>query len=184
MIFTSDNGPHDESNHDLTRFKPSGPLRGINRSLTDGGVRVPMIAWRPGVVAAGSVNDQVGYFGDSMARFAEMAGEAVPEGCDSLNLVPTLIGKSAEQKRHELLYWEFPEGGFKQAALNDRRWKGIRIGSATAPVVVYDLKNYIGEQTDVAAENPEIAAKIEAHLTTAESADWEPEWKASQKRPK
>ena len=28
VIFTSDNGPHQESRQDLTRFKPAGPLRG------------------------------------------------------------------------------------------------------------------------------------------------------------
>ena len=25
VIFTSDNGPHNESNHDITRFQPAGP---------------------------------------------------------------------------------------------------------------------------------------------------------------
>ena len=44
VIFTSDNGPHNESKHDLTRFEPSGPFTGIKRSLTDGGIRVPLIA--------------------------------------------------------------------------------------------------------------------------------------------
>lgn len=186
VIFTSDNGPHDESNHDLASFNPSGPLRGIKRSLTDGGIRVPMIAWRPGVVAAGSVNEHVGYFGDFMATFAEMAGAAVPKGCDSLSLLPTLTGKPAAQKRHEFLYWEFHEGGFKQAALYEGLWKGIRSGSANAPVVLYDLKSDIGEKLDVAADHPEIAAKIAAYLTTArsESVDWEPRWKALPKRPK
>ena len=29
VIFTSDNGPHNESNHNIERFQPSGPLRGI-----------------------------------------------------------------------------------------------------------------------------------------------------------
>ena len=51
VIFTSDNGPHNESKHDLTRFEPSGPFTGIKRSLTDGGIRVPLIAWWPGRVA-------------------------------------------------------------------------------------------------------------------------------------
>src|SRR3954451_17523784 len=64
VIFTSDNGPHDESSHDLARFRPSGPHRGIKRSLTDGGIRVPAIAWWPGRVKAGGVSDHVAYFGD------------------------------------------------------------------------------------------------------------------------
>jgi len=181
VIFTSDNGPHDESNHDLDRFNPSGPLRGIKRSLTDGGIRVPMIAWRPGTVAAGAVNEHVGYFGDFMATFAELAGTEVPEGRDSLSLVPTLTGNPAKQRRHECLYWEFHEGGFKQAALYDGHWKGIRSGSATSPITLYDLRRDIGEATDVAAEHPEIVAKIDAYLKSARSAsaDWEPRWATS-----
>ncbi|MGH7943882.1 MAG: sulfatase-like hydrolase/transferase, partial [Opitutaceae bacterium] len=39
VIFTSDNGPHDESKYNLARFQPGGPLSGIKRSLTDGGIR-------------------------------------------------------------------------------------------------------------------------------------------------
>ena len=45
VFFTSDNGPHNETGHQLARFNPSGPLRGIKRALYEGGIRVPGIAW-------------------------------------------------------------------------------------------------------------------------------------------
>ena len=32
VLFTSDNGPHNESNHEIGRFSPSGPLSGIKRA--------------------------------------------------------------------------------------------------------------------------------------------------------
>ena len=164
VIFTSDNGPHDESRHDLARFRPSGPLSGIKRSLTDGGIRVPMIARWPGTIPPGAETDHVAYFGDWMATAAELAGAEVPDGCDSISFVPTLLGQTAKQQRHEFLYWEFHEGGFKQAALYQGRWKGIRSGGPDAPVVLYDLREDIAEKTDVAAEHPDIAAKIGAYL--------------------
>jgi arylsulfatase A-like enzyme len=82
VVFTSDNGPHNESNHDLARFEPSGPLRGIKRSLTDGGIRVPTIAWWPGTVPAGVDSGHVAYFGDWFATAAELAGAEVPDGLD------------------------------------------------------------------------------------------------------
>ncbi|HRQ88075.1 MAG TPA: arylsulfatase, partial [Bacteroidia bacterium] len=63
VVFTSDNGPHRESKHDLSRFKPSGPYTGTKRSLTDGGIRVPFIAWWPGTVRPGE-SAHVGYFPD------------------------------------------------------------------------------------------------------------------------
>jgi arylsulfatase A-like enzyme len=173
VIFTSDNGPHNESNHDLARFQPAGPLRGIKRSLTDGGIRVPFIAWWPETIAAGE-SSHVGYFGDWLATAAELAGAKMPEGRDSLSIVPTLTGKAREQKTHEFLYWEFHERGFSQAALYQGRWKGIRERTPDAPLVLYDLANDIGEKNDLAARRPEIAAKLDMFLKTArsESADW------------
>ena len=174
VIFTSDNGPHNESNHDITRFEPAGPLRGIKRSLTDGGIRVPAIAWWPGKVAAGVETGHVAYFGDWFATAAELAGAELPAERDSISFAPTLFGRPDDQKQHEFIYWEFHERGFSQAALYRGRWKGIRERSIEAPLQLYDLENDLGEETDVAADHPEIAARIDAYLHTArsESADW------------
>lgn len=181
VIFTSDNGPHNESNHNLARFNPSGPLKGIKRSLTDGGIRVPMIAWWPGRVAPATESDHVGYFGDWMATAAELAGAATPEGCDSISFAPALFGHDDVQKQHEFLYWEFHENGFRQAALYQGRWKGIRSGGPDTPVVLYDQQNDVAESNNVAARYPEIAAKISEYLRQArsESPDWKPKWTAA-----
>lgn len=183
VIFTSDNGPHNESNHNLARFKPSGPLTGIKRSLTDGGIRVPMIAWWPGRITAGTQSDHVAYFGDWMATAAELAGTKIPDGYDSISLVPTLMGNAATQQKHEFLYWEFHEGGFKQAALYQGRWKGIRTGAPDAPVVLYDQKSDLAESVNVAAQHPDIADQLGRYLSSArtDSANWQPNWRAAQK---
>ncbi len=184
VVFTSDNGPHNESNHDLKRFEPSGPLTGIKRSLTDGGIRVPFIAWWPGKVKAGAESAHAAYFGDWMATAAALSGATPPANIDSISFAPTLLGDAAAQKKHEFLYWEFHEGGFKQAALYDERWKGIRTGGPDAPVALYDQQNDIAEKTNVAAQHPEIAEKIGAYLKTARtpSPDWEPRWQSTGKK--
>jgi len=176
VIFTSDNGPHDESNHNLERFQPSGPYRGIKRSLTDGGIRVPCIAWWPGKVRAGTASGHVAYFGDWFATAAELAQAKTPSGLDSLSFTPTLFGQAREQKKHEFLYWEFHEGGFRQAALYQGRWKGIRERGLSSPIALYDLQNDVAEKSDVASRHPEIVGKIETYSKTArlESTDWEP----------
>ena len=178
VIFTSDNGPHHESNHNVARFNPSGPLKGMKRSLTDGGIRVPLIAWWPGRLRAGTVSEHVGYFGDWMATAAELAGTTPPSDCDSISFVPTLLGQTARQAQHEFLYWEFHERGFTQAALYQGRWKGIRVGRPDARVALYDLKHDLGETTDVADANPDIAEKIGTYLKSARrvSDDWQPDW--------
>ncbi len=183
VIFTSDNGPHNESKHNFARFQPSGPFSGLKRSLTDGGIRVPCIAWWPGKVKAGSESAHVAYFGDWMATAAELAGAKRPANIDSISIAPTLLGKAGEQKQHEFLYWEFHEGGFKQAALYQGRWKGIRSGGPDAPLQLFDQQNDIAEKTNVAARHPDIADKISAYLKSARSPlpEWDPKWQAAPK---
>ena len=176
VIFTSDTGPHDESKHNLARFQPAGPLSGIKRSLTDGGIRVPCIAWWPGTVKAGSETPHVAYFGDWFVTAAELGGAKTPAGLDSISFAPALTGRVRDQKQHEFLYWEFHERGFHQAALYQGRWKGIRERSLSAPLALYDLKNDVAEKSNVAAKHPEILAKIDDYLKTArlDSPDWKP----------
>jgi arylsulfatase A-like enzyme len=169
VIFSSDNGPHNESGHDPTRFKPSGPYTGLKRTLTDGGIRVPFIARWPGKIAAAETN-QVGYLGDFMATAAELSGAELPAERDSLSLVPTLFAKDG-QKNHEFLYWEFHENNFAQAALYRGRWKGIRRGGKFS---LYDQESDVAETNNVAPAQPEIASRIQSYLDTArsESPDW------------
>lgn len=183
VIFTSDNGPHNEASHNLKRFEPSGPLTGIKRSLTDGGIRVPGIAWWPGTIKAGQSTDHVAYFGDFMATAAELAGVSLPPERHSISFAPTLFGKNTNQKNHDFLYWEFHEGGFRQAAIYKGRWKGIRTGSLDSPVALYDLHTDIGEKQDVAMKYPEIADRIGKYLETARTdlPEWRPVWAKSRK---
>ena len=115
VMFSSDNGPHNESNHDLLKFNPSGVLRGIKRDLYDGGIRVPFLARWPGTIEPGQVSDHAGYFGDMMATVADLSGVDTPLDRDSISFVPTLLGRSDEQQAHDYLYWEFYEGGSAQA---------------------------------------------------------------------
>lgn len=179
VVFTSDNGPHDEARHDLKRFNPSGPFSGIKRSLTDGGIRVPFIAWWPGRIKPGRESGHVAYAGDFFATAAQLAGRPAPVGLDSLSFLPALTGQG-DQLAHEFLYWEFHEGGFRQAALLEGRWKGIRSGGPDRAIRLHDLKLDVAEQKDVAAEHPEAAKRLGEYLSTArtDSADWLPVWQA------
>ncbi len=174
VVFTSDNGPHREAGNNPQFFQAAAPHRGLKRDLTDGGIRVPFIARWPGKIAAGAVSDHVGYFGDFMATAAELAGAKPPAGLDSISINPTLLGRPKEQQAHKLLYWEFHEGGFKQASLLHGRWKGLRLKGTKGPLELYDLRGDPGETTDVAAANPGIVKQLEEYLATArtDSALW------------
>src|SRR6185369_7948580 len=59
LIFSGDNGPQgtDEGNYNAGFFNSTGGLRGLKRSLYEGGIREPMIIRWPGRIKVGSVND-------------------------------------------------------------------------------------------------------------------------------
>lgn len=167
VMFSSDNGPHREGGpgYQPEFFAASGPFSGIKRALTEGGIRVPFIARWPGRIPAGTVSDHVGYFGDLMATWAELAGTGVPAGVDSISFVPTLLRRGV-QARHPYLYWEFYEGAISQAVLLEGRWKGIR-SPRGSDLKVYDLQADPGEKTDLAAAQPEVARRLDAALREA-----------------
>ena len=139
VLFSSDNGPHMEAHNDPLRFNPSGPLRGMKRDLTDGGIRVPLIAWWPDTVRAGQVSHHVGYFGDLMATACDLAGVKTPENTDSISFLPTLKGQTDKQQQHQYLYWEFYENGSAQA-VRWGHWKAVRTPMFTGRIEIYDLR--------------------------------------------
>jgi arylsulfatase A len=164
VLFTSDNGPHQEGGARPAFFNSSGGLRGIKRDLYEGGIRVPMIAWMPGTVPAGRVSDQVWAHWDMFPTLAELAGATSPRGLDGLSMVGALRGDS-RQPSHDFLYWEFHERGFQQA-VRMGNWKAVRL-KAGGPLELYDLAADPAESTDVAAQHADVVARIERYLDTA-----------------
>jgi arylsulfatase A-like enzyme len=171
ILFTSDNGPHKEGGVKPEFFQSSGSFRGLKRDLYEGGIRVPMIAWWPGKVPTGKVSDQIWTFWDVFPTLAEIGNAQVPKTIDGISMVPALTGK-AQTNQHVFLYWEFHEGGSKQAVrMGD--WKGVRLAPG-AKLELFNLKNDPSEKSNVAAANSEIVAKIDNYLKTArtESTEW------------
>jgi arylsulfatase A-like enzyme len=76
---------------------PSQPIQGHKLSTWEGGIRVPCIAWGPGVgVKAGQVSDTVTRAMDWYPTFATLAGVKVPGGriLDGRDLHPLLTGQT------------------------------------------------------------------------------------------
>ncbi|MFZ5830971.1 MAG: arylsulfatase [Planctomycetota bacterium] len=179
VMFSSDNGPHMESQNDPLRFNPSGPLRGMKRDLYEGGIRVPMIARWPGKVEAGQVSDHVGYFGDLMATACDLAGVTAPPDTDSISFLPTLLGKPAEQKEHEYLYWEFYERGSAQA-VRWGNWKAVRAPMLTGQIEVYDVSRDPGEKYNLSRHKHLVE---EARALMKQAHVPHPNWKVPDKQP-
>ncbi|MEP3480524.1 MAG: arylsulfatase [Fuerstiella sp.] len=181
VMFSSDNGPHNEGGHTPELFNPSGPLQGMKRALTEGGIRVPLIARWNGTIEAGSQTNHIGYFGDLMATVGDLAGTTIPENTDSISFLPTLMGNSKDQTEHEYLYWEFYEQGGKQA-IRSGNWKAIRKPWGTGKTKLFDLSADIGEKTNLAKQHPEMVTKMEAMMKDAHVAH--PNWKPRGQSPK
>lgn len=172
VIFSSDNGAHNEARHDIKRFNPSGPLRGIKRALYEGGIRVPTLAWWPGQIAKGTVADHIGYFGDFYATVCELTEQPIPEGLDSLSFLPALRG--GKPTEHPYLYWEFHEQGSRQA-VRFGSWKAIRAPMFSGKVELYDLSKDLAEEHDLAASHGEVVERAVGYMETAHTPD--PRWR-------
>lgn len=161
IIFTSDNGAHQEGGADPKFFNSAGPYRGHKRDLYEGGIHVPMIAYWPGKIAAGSESDHISAFWDMVPTFTELAEVPAPEDTDGVSMVPTLLGKG-EQVEHPYLYWEFHERGGR-IAVRMGKWKGVRYNVLSKPnamMELYDLLVDPGETKNLAKENPEVVERI------------------------
>lgn len=164
VIFTSDNGPHEEGGADPDWFNRDGLLRGTKRSTHEGGIRVPFIAKGPGV-PQGVINDHQLAFYDLMPTLLDYAGldgdkyskkaSTSQQYFDGISFNNTLRGNDAQQEKHEYLYWEFHETNM--LALRMGNWKLVVNNGRN---YLYDLSLDVHEDTDVAAENPEIVQKM------------------------
>jgi arylsulfatase A-like enzyme len=161
VIFTSDNGPHQEGRHQMEFFDSNGQLRGMKRDLYEGGLRVPMIAWWPGTIRSGGVSQHISGFQDFLPTAAELVGAQVPD-CDGISYLPTLTGDVENQRHHPYLYWEFHERGGKQALLMDH-FKAVRMNVLTAgesAFELYDLRNDVREEINVASRFPRMVEEM------------------------
>jgi arylsulfatase len=157
VIFSSDNGPTSVGGSDAGFFKSAGPLHGLKGSVWDGGIRVPFIARWPGRIKPGSESDQVAAFWDFLPTCAELLDVQPPEGIDGMSILPMLLGRRDQQKKHEYLYWEL--SGQQAVRLGD--WKAVRLKPDEA-IQVFNLAKDIGERIDVAGQNPDVVARVEA----------------------
>ena len=76
---------------------------------------------------------------------------------------PIQMKRPEQQKTHEYLYWE--AAGTKQDTVQQAvrwgNWKAVR-NKVADKFELYDLSKDIGEEHNVAAEHPEVMAKIDA----------------------
>ncbi len=134
-------------------------FRGKKGTLYEGGLRVPMIVRWPGQIEAGRVSDHLCYFPDMLPTIAEIAGAKPPADIDGISLVPELLGEAKagrKQPQHEYLYWELNQ----QTAVRMGNWKAVRPRNAAWEL--YDLSRDLSEERNLAAQHPDVLARMTA----------------------
>lgn len=187
IIFTSDNGPvlddgyADEAVEKLGDHKPWGPFRGGKYSAYEAGTRMPTLLVWPGVVEKGESAALVSQV-DFLASFTSLVGLELgeTEGIDSRDTLAAWLGYS--DKGRSVLFKEsvgtvsLREGQWKyirpmpaEARIPD--WlppKGIEGGLSSDPQL-YNLEADIGEQNNLAEQNPDRVAKMDALISAIEA---------------
>lgn len=163
VVFTSDNGG-------LMSSTSNAPLRVGKGSAYEGGVRVPLIVSYPRSITAGSTTDIPAMSIDLLPTLVDLCGlpeaESWPQW-DGVSLAPVLT-KRGEIMR-DALYWHYPHyhpgGATPYGAIragDDRLVEFYEDGR----VELYNLKEDIGEQRNLAASLPEkrdeLLAKLQA----------------------
>jgi len=169
IFFTSDNGPHKEGGADPVFFNSGGPLRGVKRDLYEGGIRVPLLVRAPGNVPTARVSHDQWAFWDILPTVGQLTSTSVPGKIDGISFKAALSGKG-QQKQHEYLYWQFNEGGLKEA-ITQGDWKLIRFKKQGESEVLelYNLKSDIGEKNNIASGSPGKLKELRTLLSQAKT---------------
>jgi arylsulfatase A-like enzyme len=127
-----------------------------------------MLVRAPGNVPAGKLSNIPWAFWDVLPTVGQIAGINVPADIDGLSFVNALQGKP--QQQHEYLYWQFNEGGIKEALIKGD-WKLIRFKSKgkTEVLELYNLKQDLGERRDLAATNVAKVQELKALMAKAKT---------------
>jgi arylsulfatase A-like enzyme len=187
VVFMNDNGGGGSRRHyagHSRNYANNKPLRGHKFDVLEGGVRVPLIIRWPGHAPVGKVYREMVSSTDVFPTLVANAGLQMPKGqpTDGVDLLPFINGKNSS-KPHEWLCWQnrswFPrqKGGYgvpapkvHNSAIRKGNWKLVRmnekIGSDDPPPAwqLYDLKNDIGEQKDLAKQHDDVVKELGAHF--------------------
>jgi arylsulfatase A len=179
VIYTSDNGPWlSYGDHAGTAL----PLREGKVTCWEGGVRVPCIMRWPGKLPAGTTSNAMLMTIDLFPTIAKLVGAELPkQPIDGLDVWPLISGAPGAVNPHEAYLFYFAQNELQAVSSSDGRWKlqlphtyvslvdrpraqnGVPVGPDMRTIKtpeLYDLVNDISEKTDVAADHPEIVARL------------------------
>lgn len=182
IIFTSDNGPW------LSYGGHAGKTAGLREgkgTSWEGGIRVPAIMTWPGVIPAGSIQDQAAMTIDVLPTIAHITQANLPDlPIDGRNIWPLTQGEKMDHQPYFAYYnqnelqaviygkWKliFPHRYRTIPEDTEMRNDGIPVKYNHLDVsepMLFDLVSDPFEQKNVAAENPDVFRKLEDYAEIA-----------------
>lgn len=177
VIFTADNGPWlSYGEHGGS----AGPLREGKATAFEGGVRVPCVMRWPAKIPAGAVVREVASTIDFVPTFAKLIGAELPADrvIDGKDIAPLMFNEQGAKSPHETFYYYY---GRRLLAVRSGKWKLMfphdynvkpttratggkptKYGRGHIELSLYDLENDPGETTNVIADHPDVAKRLEA----------------------
>ena len=181
ILFTSDNGGTHKNNL---------PLRGKKGMFTEGGVRVPLIAYWPGVIPANTVSDHMVHSVDYYPTYLKLAGSrwtppSSEHPLDGESFVDVLLNPNLKRSREPIFYL-FP--GYMDVRaqpcvvaideVDGARYKLLYFYEANA-WELYNLNEDIGEKSNLVQSQPEVASRISKKIRawlTQKHPTWKPKY--------
>lgn len=144
VVFTSDNGPSQESYLKNQQYSPEffqgyGPFDGIKRDLWEGGVRMPTIVQWASNIKNGLVVNTPSMSSDWMATILAASGRNAPARSDGVSLLPSLL--TAGKQLPSTVYIEYVNDT-KTPGYND--FEEIRRNKGRGQMQLMRLGDYIG----------------------------------------
>ena len=176
VIYTTDNGPWLPFKH---HGGSAGPLRDGKGTTFEGGQRVPCVMWAPGRIPAGTeCNELMGTI-DLLPTIAELTKTPLPKDkkIDGLNAASLLEGGN-DSPRKEFIYYTsrgdlegLRQGKWKILVKKKRKPRNAgKNWKAPAPeVLLFDIKNDLGEKNNLADKNPKKVKELTARMNVLDA---------------
>ena len=141
------------------------PLRSEKGTVFEGGIREPLIIKWPGKISQGTTSDALITSVDFFPTFAALTGAKLPNNqvLDGENILPELTGGEVDPQR--AIYWHYPiyHHDVPASVVRKGDWKLIHFLDDDH-IELYNLREDIGETTDLAEKHPGKVDELEQLL--------------------
>jgi arylsulfatase A len=166
VIFFGDNGGRD-------KYAKQTPFRAGKGWLYEGGIREPLIVKWKDKITAGTVSESLISSIDFLPTFLDISNvENRPKNIDGKSFLPVLMDENSGN--HKDLFWHYPHyhggsGMMPAGAVRSGNYKLIEwyepaLLKQENPVELFDLRNDVGETTDLSQRLPEKTAELKELL--------------------